>query len=184
MAKKAKKAKLTTDEAMMAGHLPYELSMILSTLSVIGPWPPALLGIQNALLESCAIHQRIVIEFLKGENPNYPLTRFCRPGYTPSPHFVRRRHMTRINGHVAHLGRLRTDDQASKLSSKDLSQAAAGIFAEARRFTSHLRPEWAEVVRRSEYWNPVRSMLALPEVGLDGGQGHHQGHVRDTDQDT
>ena len=50
MAKKAKKAKLTTDEAMMAGHLPYELSMILSTLSVIGPWPPALLGIQNALL--------------------------------------------------------------------------------------------------------------------------------------
>ena len=122
-------------QEFLGDHLPYEINMLRSTFTCLslGVFTGAL---QNALIESYAIHARNLLEFFCRDSNAWPVTELCDVSYTPMarPQSLFRK----ISSQIAHLTGNRTTDQSKKLNATD-PYVLEAIENEIERFSRHLR---------------------------------------------
>jgi hypothetical protein len=136
---------LTIRDQLMREHVPYEIAMLRATLDALSAveWPPLF---RNILIESFAIHARVLIDFFNGKGGS-DAKHFVNATYVPfAAGKVPDRLTRKLNQQVAHITERRVSGATDKLNGEDMIELRVLLDAEIaeflRRMTPHYRALW------------------------------------------
>ena len=139
-------------DLVMSDTLPYEIWMMHQTvellaLGIFAPGP-----MQNALIESFAVHARTLIEFFKLKPNRQPddadACDFTSPAYKRfSAGKVPQDIVDKINKQIAHITESRTVDPKEKLNGNgtDIVELRLLLDAEIGEFKNHITPTYQAI---------------------------------------
>ncbi len=119
-------------------HLPYEIWMLHETLDALNRSASDKV-LENALIESFAVHARNLIEFLGGEY--FDLGQFTAPKYNRGTQLDWKKATTKLNVQISHITQARTTIAAEKLSPSERAEILVALEKELGDFKSVLSPE-------------------------------------------
>ena len=128
-------------ESFFCDHLPYEIRMFRALLVEMYRKQSNQI-VQNAVIESIAVHARNLIEFFKNKEAcDFDPRRFTTSDYRPNGNFSRSTLESKLNQQVSHLTAERTSDVTKKFGIF-LKEIVDAIENEIGRFENALTPEY------------------------------------------
>src|ERR1700752_522395 len=128
---------------LMMDHVPYEVSMMRATHDgLIQGLPPGTCS--NAYIESFALHDRSLINFLNGKD-GCRATDFANDYVPFAGDRVPKRLIDKLNQQIPHITEKRFNSPEEKLNGEDINELRRRIDAELGYFLDHMKPAYKEI---------------------------------------